>query len=143
MLLPQIGNRFAITAAHCLYDIDDGNNNNRALLPPSSYSIMLGLYDRNKTEELSRWTFYLILSRFAFGTFCTRKQIKVSKIVVHEDFTSSMNDIALLKLGEIIPGFQHCNQFTEDRVNLSEFSPACLPRSGDDFFEKGYIYGEF
>ena len=55
-----------------------------------------------------------------------------------------MNDIALLKLGEIIPGFQLCNKFTEDRVNLANFSPACLPSSGESFFDKkGFVYGEY
>ena len=29
-----------------------------------------------------------------------RQHIRVSKVVVHENFSSSMNDIALLKLGE-------------------------------------------
>ena len=82
------------------------------------------------------------------GPFYTRKQIKVSKIVVHESFTNSMNDIALLKLGKIIPGEKlfttRLNQFTEDRVNLADFSPACLPSNGESPFnyEKGYVYGE-
>ena len=146
MPFPQIGNRFALTAAHCLYDNvvdDDNNNNNTELLPASSFSIMLGLHDRSKDKEPNRWSCYLLLSRFKFGTFCTRKQIKVSKIVVHENFTGPINDIALLKLGEIIPGFQLCNKFTEDRVNLANFSPACLPSSGESFFDKkGHVYGE-
>ena len=50
--LTQIGNRFALTAAHCLYDDD-----NKELLPASSFSIMLGLYDRRKTKEPKRWQF--------------------------------------------------------------------------------------
>ena len=29
-----------------------------------------------------------------------RQHIRVSKVVVHENFSSSVNDIALLKLGE-------------------------------------------
>ena len=45
----QIGNRFALTAAHCLYDDD-----NEELLPASSFSIMLGLHDRRKTKEPNR-----------------------------------------------------------------------------------------
>ena len=40
------------------------------------------------------------------GPFHTRKQIKVTKIVVHENFNNSMNDIALLRLGETSPGVQ-------------------------------------
>ena len=47
---PQIGNRFALTAAHCLYDED-----NEEVLPASSFSIMLGLHDRRKTKEPKRW----------------------------------------------------------------------------------------
>ena len=45
----QIGNRFALTAAHCLYDDD-----NEEVLPASSFSIMLGLHDRRKTKEPNR-----------------------------------------------------------------------------------------
>ena len=53
-LSPQIGNRFAVTAAHCLYDDD-----NTELLPASSFSIMLGLHDRRrKTKEPNRWLFH-------------------------------------------------------------------------------------
>ena len=48
----QIGNRFALTAAHCLYDEDEDK---RELLPASSFSIMLGLHDRRKTKEPNRW----------------------------------------------------------------------------------------
>ena len=33
--------------------------------------------------------------------FHFRKKVRVSKIVVHENFTSNLNDIALLKLGII------------------------------------------
>ena len=32
----------------------------------------------------------------------TRRQIRVDKILVHEDFTNSTNDIALLRLGKKI-----------------------------------------
>ena len=104
-LSPQIGNRFALTAAHCLYDNnDDNNNNNKELLPASSFSIMLGLHNRKKTREPNRW-----LCRPKFRTFLfvyyyallIRKQIRVIKVLVHENFTRDMNDIALLKLGEI------------------------------------------
>ena len=50
MLSLQIGNRFALTATHCLYDDD-----NEEVLPASSFSIMLGLHDRNKIKEANRW----------------------------------------------------------------------------------------
>ena len=49
MVFPQIGNRFALTAAHCLYTDDHDE-----LLPASSFSIMLGLHDRRKTKEPNR-----------------------------------------------------------------------------------------
>ena len=50
IIIKQIGNRFALTAAHCLYDDD-----NEEVLPASSFSIMLGLHDRRKTKEPNRW----------------------------------------------------------------------------------------
>ena len=54
LLSPQIGNRFALTAAHCLYDEDEEDENRRELLPASSFSIMLGLHDRRKPMEPNR-----------------------------------------------------------------------------------------
>ena len=55
LVFPQIGNRFALTAAHCLFDNDDANKkNSKELLPASSFSIMLGLHDRRKTKEPNR-----------------------------------------------------------------------------------------
>ena len=48
-ICPQIGNRFALTAAHCLYDDD-----NKEVLPASSFSIMVGLHDRRKAKEKNR-----------------------------------------------------------------------------------------
>ena len=50
-LSPQIGNRFALTAAHCLYDDDK-----EELLPASSFSIMLGIHNRRNITEPSRWS---------------------------------------------------------------------------------------
>ena len=59
LLSPQIGNRFALTAAHCLYDEDEEDEDRRELLPASSFSIMLGLHDRRKkTKEPNRWLFH-------------------------------------------------------------------------------------
>ena len=37
---------------------------------------------------------------FIAGPLKTRKQIRVTWIKIHEDYTSSMNDVALLKLGK-------------------------------------------
>ena len=81
LLSPQIGNRFALTAAHCLYDEDNKevlilflfqiclhvltscgsplvfevNVFLPKVLPASSFSIMLGLHDRRSAKEPNRW----------------------------------------------------------------------------------------
>ena len=40
-------------------------------------------------------------------------------------------------------GIPHHSPLTEDRVDLSAFSPACLPGIGESFFnKKGHVYGE-
>ena len=76
----------------------------------------------------------------------------MSKVVVHEDFSTHVNDIALLKLGEFISSTSlkflsndsqmylslfhfECliNLITEERVNLSKYPPACLPGDGESF----------
>jgi len=67
-----IGNRFALTAAHCLY-------HEQQLLPANSFSIELNLHNRRDTEA--------------------RKEYQVSRLLVHEDYyIGGVNDIALLKL---------------------------------------------
>ena len=74
----------------------------------------------------------------------TRRQIRVSKVLIHENFTDSVNDIALLRLGKnsLSSDLLHC-QFTEDRVDLSVYSPACLPDVGESFVDQeGHVYGE-
>ena len=71
----------------------------------------------------------------------------MSKVVVHEDFSTHVNDIALLKLGEFISSTSLKFRFKdsqmlplseclidfiiEERVNLSKYPPACLPDDGD------------
>ena len=92
--LTQIGNRFALTAAHCLYDDD-----NEEVLPASSFSIMLGLHDRRKTKEPNRCLYHHKVNIF-ISLLCTRRQIRVSKVLLHENFTDSVNDIAILQLGK-------------------------------------------
>ena len=92
METPQIGNRFAVTAAHCVYDEDK-----KEVLPANSFSIMLGLHDRRRTKEPNRFLFHHSLQ---LAILCCRRQIRVSKVVVHEKFTVSANDIALLRLGK-------------------------------------------
>ena len=51
----QIGNRFALTAAHCLYDDD-----NEEVLPVTTFSIMLGLHDRSEAKEPNRWLILIL-----------------------------------------------------------------------------------
>ena len=60
-----------------------------------------------------------------------------------------MNDIALLRLGKDLFLVIHIitnpidNQLTEERVDLSVFSPACLPDIGESFVDQnGHVYGE-
>ena len=74
----------------------------------------------------------------------TRKRIKVRKVIVHENFTTSGNDIALLQLGKKnSPSLTQVCPFPEDRVDLSVFSPVCLPSNGADFIGQGsFVYGE-
>ena len=93
-LFTQIGNRFALTAAHCLYDDDNGE-----VLPASSFSIMLGLHDRRKTKEPNRCLYHHKVN-ICISLSCTRRQIRVSKVLLHENFTDSVNDIAILQLGK-------------------------------------------
>ena len=55
-----------------------------------------------------------------------------------------MIDIALLKLGENISGDDLDHQFAEERVDLSVFSPVCLPNIGESFLgQNGSVYGEY
>ena len=63
---PQIGTRFALTAAHCLFDDGDDNDDNdddddssvdnddKEFLPASAFSVVLGVHDRENTEEPNR-----------------------------------------------------------------------------------------
>ena len=86
----------------------------------------------------------------------------MSKVVVHEDFSTNVNDIALLKLGEFISSTSlkflfkdsqmyfslfhfECliNFITEERVNLTKYPPACLPGVGESFpvDSTAFVYG--
>ena len=85
----------------------------------------------------------------------------MSKVVVHEDFSTHVNDIALLKLGEFISStslkflFKDSQMYfsllfilnvhliTEERVNLSKYPPACLPEDGESFpvDKAAFVYG--
>ena len=85
-----------MTAAHCLYDDD-----NEEVLPASSFSLMLGLHDRRKTTELKRLLFHSPNDHdLHWSLLYTRRQIRVTKVLVHENFADSATDIALLRLGK-------------------------------------------
>ena len=74
---------------------------------------------------------------------CSRRQIKVSKVLVHDNFTESANDIALLRLGETSSYNLLHNLFSEEQVDLSVFSPACLPSNSLSVVgQEGHVYGE-
>ena len=106
---------------------------------------MLGLYDRRKAKEQTR--FHMIM--ICISLLYTRRQIRVNKILVHENFTGATNDIALLRLGLNIE-FRcdplrnlYNNQLTEEIVDLSVFRPLCLPDFGESFVgQSGSVYGE-
>ena len=77
-------------------------------------------------------------------SYHTRRQIRVNKVLVHENFTDSVvNDIALLKLGIIFWGDPPDTKSLDERVDLSVFSPACLPDNSASFVDQeGHVYGE-
>ena len=94
IIIKQIGNRFALTAAHCLYDDDK-----EEVLPATTFSIMLGLHDRKKSSKENRWP--KIRIKIFICPLYNRTQIRVTKVLVHENFTDYTNDIALLRLGRL------------------------------------------
>ena len=119
-----------------------------------------------KRENHTGWKVILIRQVLSILLFLCRKHIRVSKVVVHENFStvnSTVNDIALLKLGEFIssktlklwfkktPKFYfslfnfECliNFITEERVNLTKYPPACLPEDGESFpvGSAAFVYG--
>ena len=54
-----------------------------------------------------------------------------------------MNDIALLRLGMANSYNILHNPYSEERVDLSVFRPACLPSSGASLVgQDGHVYGE-
>ena len=85
-----------VTAAHCLYK--DGE-----LVAAKSLSILLGLHDRSKKLEPNRCHERGKRKKENLLNLISRRQIKVDKIFVHENYTatgSKANDIALLRLGD-------------------------------------------
>ena len=117
----QIGNRFALTATHCLYDDD-----NEEVLPASSFSIMLGLHDRRKIKEPNRWLSHHKI-KICIDPFHTRRQIRVKKIIVHEEFNDFMNDIALLRLGKNDPSHDLIHFITNSQKSKWISQSSALP----------------
>ena len=68
----------------------------------------------------------------------------MGKIIVHKNFTDVSNDIALLRLGkESLSDNSLESQFSDERVDLSIFSPVCIPDFGESFLNQdGHVYGE-
>ena len=94
-------------------------------------------------EERNRWQ--RLWESNIFYLCVARRQIRVSEIIVHESFDFSFHDIALLKLGTdvylVILVTITC--YTEERVDLTVFIPACLPSFGETFVnQEGLVYGE-
>ena len=50
----QIGGKWAVTAAHCVFN----KETNRAL-EPGLLSILLGLVDKRGTSDIAKWVFLL------------------------------------------------------------------------------------
>ena len=120
-------------------------------LPANSLSVILGLYDRRKDVEAQRLALF---PSFYISSSWNRKKIRVSKVIVHKNFTNHANDIALLKLGEEIryssvkhlkwkDGTTWNNPIAEQRVDLSKYPPACLPQKGKEFAvgTTAFVYG--
>ena len=63
---------------------------------------------------------------------------------MHENFTDAVHDIALLRLGN--KNLSYCSlsdKFSEEGVDLSLFSPACLPNNSESLVgQEGHVYGE-
>jgi len=102
---------YVLTAAHCVMD-------NGVEVYPSE--IILGEHTLGKDMEC-------VTSSDKQETTCTTTVIKrqVEKMIIHEDFTNSTNDIALIRLTEPIP------LHSED-PNLSSVMPVCLPWNRND-----------
>ena len=87
-LPPQIGNRFAITAAHCLLDDD-----NEEVLPANMFSVMLGVHNRRVTRAPNR---YLRLREFPIC--CNLPLVPRCLFVNHVQITNKGINTESLKL---------------------------------------------
>ena len=107
----QIGNRFAVTAAHCLFDESKEEVLTSCLFGPVSKlavrckilcSFVIRLYLpvsspsclASTTEEIWRSQTGSNLMLVA------RRTMRVSKVIVHKEFSHTIHDIALLQLGK-------------------------------------------
>ena len=120
------------------------------MLPASAFSIFLGLHDRRKIKEPTR---FKVDDFFPFDhEFSIRRQIRIREIFVHGGFENFANDIALLKLGTLHFKRIHfisinCYHHSDDWVDLSLFSPVCLPDNEEDLGDHqgplfGHVFGE-
>ena len=75
-------------------------------------------------------------------------------MIVHENFSNHTNDIALLKLGKyncsITLFLRQCVQnnkvyqiTVEERADLANYPPACLPQNEQDLPKQAFVYGGF
>ena len=88
-------------------------NNN--IVSESTITVVLGEHDTTTTTEST----------------IPRKELQVTMIIPHENYNpvALPDDIALLKLSEV--------------VNLSVYTPVCLPNTADNFIGKtAWVYGE-
>ena len=93
------------------------------------------VFDKNRNAFVSESAVTAILGEHDTTTSTEstipRKVLAVSMIIPHESYVSSTteNDIALLKISEA--------------VDLSVYTPICLPNTGDDFIGKtALVYGK-
>ena len=90
---------------------------------------------------------------FPLPLLFSRKQIPVDEIFVHKNYTATgakVNDIALLRLGDSTRSLQlpfdtlTTILLSGERVNLSIFSPVCLPTEMNIIDQgHGHIFGRF
>ena len=59
--------------------------------------------------------------------FHTRRQIRASKIIIHEDFNDFVNDIALIRLGKITPSDDPIHVKTNSQKTGSIFQSSTQP----------------
>jgi len=108
-----VGSKYVVTAAHCLY------NPYPTPIQPEDLKVRIGDHDLSMEGE----------------TTIPEKTIEVAKITIHPDYSETpdnslpflIKDIAVLELAE--------------EVDLTVYTPICLPRSGVTEQGTGSVYG--